>query len=197
MRVAIGLQLGLQVRVCLPEGAVFQQQGADVLSGSVEHPDLVPKMVQTKDGCLVARQAAYTVEHLVKDLSTEPVHPNVPGLLESFVTWVQKIITYSSAHGIKLDDGMPRNIGYDPVEFCWRAIDAGCFKIALGARTPKSVWTGLRKGLGRFHEKFSGVEGFLDLLDSVIPRFVQSSNPLVTPGEHQAVSVALRSRTSR
>ena len=73
-----------------------------------------------------------------------------------------------------MDDSSPRNAGYDPHEAKWKVIDAGCYKVARGVRPLASVWEGFRNGMHRFNGTYSGTNGFLELLDSVMGGFLAS-----------------------
>ncbi len=65
-----------------------------------DHPDLLPRMVDTVDGSLLACQAPYTIEHLIEDLSRSPVHGHVLGLLRCLLSWVQWVVPYAAKKGI-------------------------------------------------------------------------------------------------
>ena len=53
-------------------------------------------------------------------------------------------------------------------------IDAGCYKVASTGCSVESVWLGFRNGMYRFKGKYSSTKNFMDLLDSVMDKYVAS-----------------------
>ncbi len=142
----------------------------------------VPWILEVADGSLLAREAAYTMEHLVEDISVKIDHPGGDNrnerlftLVRGVLAWAAWLIKFGTEHGLHLDDASPRNSGFEPQEAKWKLIDAGCYKLANGPRAMVSVWDGFRNCLHRFKGSYVGTKGFLDLLDVVMERYLDLS----------------------
>ena len=104
---------------------------------------MLPWTSALDNGSLLVRQAAYTIEHLIRDVSE---YAKAPGdgadfrkfcdLVKGVLQWAVWLVGYATEHGLRLNDASPRNAGYEPVEGKWKVIDAGCYKVA-SARLPQ------------------------------------------------------------
>ena len=99
------------------------------------HPDFHANMFQTAEGALIAESAAYTVGHLMRDLTAglaDLADGRVLELACEFLNWLAKLIVYSSLNWLRLRDLNLGNIGYSTERKSWVLIDSGCCQTSRG-----------------------------------------------------------------
>ena len=114
------------------------------------HPDFHANMFQTAKGSLIAESAAYTVGHLMRDLTAglaDSADGRVLELACEFLNWLAKLIVYSSRNWFRLNDLNLGNIGYSPERRSWVLIDSGSCRTAGGPLTGDSQWRNVDKAL--------------------------------------------------
>ena len=86
-------------------------------------PQMLPWTIEVTSGSLLVRQAAYTVEDLVQDISENREHQSgdsryerLYALVRGVLEWAAWIVEFAAEHGLHLDDSSPPNAGYDPHE---------------------------------------------------------------------------------
>ena len=114
----------------LPPPSVYQDDSAIFLHSNKKEaefwekfPVMLPWTLEVADGSLLVHKAAYTIEHLVKDISVVIEHPggdnryeHLFAVVRGIIEWAAWLIKFGSEHGLHLDDTSPRNAGYEPQE---------------------------------------------------------------------------------
>ena len=95
----------------------------------------MPWTLALNNGCLLVRQAPYTLELLIRDVSdfstkflkmgefppqdVKEQFLNFRRLLKGVVEWAAWLTDFAVLHGVRLNDASPRNTGYDKQDGKW------------------------------------------------------------------------------
>ena len=156
---AVGARYAIKYEYGDPIGRSSNIREADLAK---QYPAMLPWTLTLANGCLLVRQAAYTVEHLVEDISKYAEEPGdgsglgkLCDLVKGVLQWAVWLVGFATENCLHLDDSSPRNAGYELTVAKWKVIDAGCYRVAKCPRHVKSVWDGSRNGMHRFKGKYS------------------------------------------
>ena len=117
---AVGARYAIKYEYGDPVG-----RGSNIKEASLaaQFPVMLPWTFELNDGCLLVRQAAYTVEHLIRDVSDYAKAPGdgadfgkFCGLIKGVLEWAVWLVEFATKNGLRLNDASPRNTGYDPVD---------------------------------------------------------------------------------
>ena len=126
---SVGRRYAIKYEYGDPEGHGSNKKEASI---ALQFPQMLPWTIRLSNGCLLARQAPYTLEHLISDVSdfsvalskmgegsppsTKEQFMNYRRLLKGAVEWAVWLVDFAVLNGVRLKDASPRNTGFEPVE---------------------------------------------------------------------------------
>ena len=145
---ALGTDFAIKYEYAEPMSRVSNRKEARIAR---DFQSMLPWTFELDNGCLLVRQAPYTLEHLMGDFSnlsaelaklgdqwaSSPLMDqflNFCSLLKGAMEWAVWLVDFAVMQGVRLKDASPCNAGYDVHDKRWKVIDAGCFTVVARPR---------------------------------------------------------------